>query len=729
MKISILNSNFTSLTCAVAYRVYRFIPSDIDSEKVATYFDDIKEGYEASTVKYYGSNESVIEGLSLLEYNFSQLVEKSKFNDNFHPSFLTNESKELVGRELGGIEQINKVLVPTRVDWETGEEEISKFDYFSSIALYTTLEQYLYFIGMLPGEWKLELYENPIIENLEGTGKFYDSEFLKLAGKEHTEPAIIIYLGAFSGTRIEMGGATVSYRYLPKSMYFHTDNGDPFTDSYYGPPATDTITLAEYKTLFEEVHDPKIVYLLFSPEEISEELRIFATVSKTDKNLNRNMPEDYLRNDEFWATRESLAVTKESSGLLLDRRSGTLLGTGFTKNHPILDRKLGRIEAEGDKWCRYRVYHLAERAIYDGNTWISLAEGNLGNNPKLSPAWGIYDPERDRLARISIGWDAYYSNQILPKGVIRVRGPYTFDYEPGPFYELSEETPITDGTIAFPSDLYVLNREAQTCTVNRWSWNDGEDHGPEITGKIKFKFVRKTVTLKWIALPEKGNAISYSGWINTQTAPGLSIARLETIPDDGTNPRFINVTEIDSDGYQTYPMGYGLKVTINTSISSGNNTNEIVGILISGERLPVERLDNNSFRINIPGSLLVEEDGGYISLGVMYNTISHFILTDLSECTDTLVFERTGISNLRNYENFKLRFYSVTEGWDQISDITRNFTITTYRVDSDGEIVVDPDGNPITKEGFLSMDIETNIFTYLLNQVTENYKIVFKRLT
>ena len=34
MKINILNSNFTSLSCAVAYKIYKFIPSQNDSEKI-----------------------------------------------------------------------------------------------------------------------------------------------------------------------------------------------------------------------------------------------------------------------------------------------------------------------------------------------------------------------------------------------------------------------------------------------------------------------------------------------------------------------------------------------------------------------------------------------------------------------------------------------------------------------------------------------------------------------
>ena len=701
MKINILNSNFTSLSCAVAYKIYKFIPSQNDSEKIQESFDLIKGGFESSSVKYYGSNDTVLSGQTLTEYNFSQLVEKSKFNDTFLPILLTKNSKELVGRKLGDIEKINKVLFPTLSD----KIEDKSFGYFGSTSLYTTLEQILYFIDLLPGEWKLELYENPISENLQGSGKFYDSEFLTLASVDHVDPAVIIYLGVTSGARIKFPGTVESYKALPRTLYFHEENGDPFTDSNYGQ-YTESIDLVNYKSLFDEVHNNKLIYILFSPRELEEELRIFASISQEDKNLNRNMNKYYLRNDEFFSTREKPDFIGNINGYLFDKRSRTLLGK---KNNfsPILDRKRRDIYNNENLWCKYKEYSIGEKVIYGNNTWVSLANNNLGNNPKSSNGWSIYSPEKDKMLKIKVTLDPGYSNSISPTGVIRVKSDILqkFYYNLGEYYEFSDY-PLGDGSTFYEIDcagisgpLFQINTGSNTINVIGYQWEDlgGIAHGPAITGKLVFYLSRKLISVRIRAIMTDGSILDFADWGNID----LKLDKIECIPDnEEESVRYVQSDSISSVGDFLFPMAYNmfLRPTID------NRLYKISGLQIAGKSL--------SPNTNIPGEYFTEST----VLDVFIDRSTYEIFINTEECFDRFIFEDIHYV-VSGGDDFKLRFYSPTNEWTQLSDFNEDYRIITYSVDT-GQSAV----------GNLTLDMRSRIFTYTINNIGENYKVIFEKL-
>lgn len=707
MKINVLNSNFTSLSCAVAYRTYRFIPSVSDRDKVIENFDFIKRGYEASNIKYHGTNDTILDGKTLLEYNFSQLVEKSKFNNTYLPSLLDPRSKDLVGKELGSIERINEVLFPT-----ISYDDVDSFGYYGSMSL-TTLDQTLYFISLLSGEWKLELYENTISENLPGTGKFYDSEFLTLAGVEHVDPAIIIYLGATSGTTIRFPGSVESYKYMPRSLYFHEENGDPFTDSYYGSVSGEIIDLVDYRNLFDEVHGNKLVYILFSPKELEEELRIFASVSQYDKNINRNMNKYYLRNDEFWSTRDFGVPIKEVGNFIFDRRSDTLLGQSDSNKvvSPILKRKLRNIELEGDTWCKYREYGLGEKVSYKGNTWISLVSGNLGNSPKASNCWSPVDLSRDSMTRISIISDSSYSNSVSPNGVVRVKDGFDqkFILSIGKYYELDKAFPIGDGKSFYEvsslnplsGPLFNYNESNNSINITGYSWKDstGEICGPGVTGKLVFYFNRRSVMFRFTATTEEGQVLNYQDWDKIN----LSIEQITAIPDNSIEElKYLPTSSISTSGDLLFPMAYGmgLKFLIR------NNLYSVSGVQIVNESRTIPNAGNNE--LSIPG----QEDSTV--LNILINRKVYTITLNTAECLDRFIFENVKYE-VYGGDDLVIRFYSPTDEWTLLSDFYEDYRIIS--TSESGEI----DGN-------LSLDMKTKIFTYTIPNVGMDYNITFEKL-
>lgn len=406
MKVNIINSELLhNIKTIVLYSFKKFIPTD--KSKL------IRENHLAEKVLYLG-NENQLSSRDDIEYGFDFQIDKQKYNDNSKISFLTNESKDLIGLNTEDIVIIEKSAFPTN----TKIDEVENYSYFGTCTINNSK---VIVLDLQEKIYKIEFYEDIILSN-NTSGKFIDYE---TGMSELAQPSFIITLGPEKN--IES---------LADDNYYENDK----------PSETITIPILELRKLKEEVDCKKYLIISF-PESKKDNIKVnlaYDSWLRDDKNPLRNLNKFLLRNDEFFSSLNNINPIKQVSTYLLDSNTGTILSnTKITNQCPILNRKISK-QQSGDSevnWESTVKYDLGALVYFNNKLYESLEKNNIGNVPSLSSKWEEENKLSDFFtSRLSIDGEPGYLCRIKPSETMILRPDIDFvefNIIDGPGYEFN----------------------------------------------------------------------------------------------------------------------------------------------------------------------------------------------------------------------------------------------------------------------------------------------------
>ena len=512
MKIEKRNDSFSKVGTVVFYKSdesgFKFLPDEL--WQVPEQFRNPK----ASMVKYHGSNSN-FPTLDFAEYDFSYFPQKDKFNNTLLLSELDKVSSEIIGRDISDTSKAEKILFPTLV---TGEVDPSDYMYFGSVPM--SNEKDLYFFECPEDYYEIEIYEDILDTNISGSNGFTRYKYLELAGQTEgaTEPGVIITLGPDH-----------SLYNNPTDFYYENDPMRPRMTR-----AGNTLPALEYSSLCDELFSSKVVCFVFSPDSDVLEFNLSYKAFENNQNPLRNKHKIDLRNDEF--------LSMSSKGIFniddewVDYKSGVLLGNTNLSSSlcPIKNYKLKKLKRLQDQYYSpYRNYCkgeittykvLNQDGIYISYEVESLVDGNIGNDPLLSPAWILTSKFLDfktNIIYISQNPSAG-GNSISPGTQVTVNSTsnirfnifdglgYSFDGSVSIIDDSGNVQDLSQGVDYTYKLVDTSNKYLKTVQIDSWD-NYINPESSKHTNNLVFNFVERPSVLK-IRARKDGNILKYSDW-------------------------------------------------------------------------------------------------------------------------------------------------------------------------------------------------------------------------
>ena len=518
MIVSRLSDNFSEIGTVVFYRRHKFFPQN---------FRDITDGrgvFKSDLIKYHGSDKN-FPSLDFAEYNFSYFPDKYKFNNSLFLSELDYESAEIIGRDIKDTSKVGDVLFPTLVEEETN----NPYNYFGSLIVGGRL---LYFFECPEEYATIEIYESILSSNIIGGSEFIEYEYLRLSGEDMSNivsPAAIINLGP---SNIVFNN--------PTELYYPNDPMKSRANRKDENGEIKEYSTLEYSRLYDEITSKKVISFFLSPNSDTLEFNVSYSAWEYSSNPLRNKWKYDLRNDEFFSILDNPNNLDKKGDIVIDNRSGTILGNSSIPNSlcPIRENKLSKLSRyQSNYYSPYRKYYKGENTIYNvpqengifkSYVFESLVNGNIGNDPLLSPAWILRDRFLDFLTNIIyISTNPEETGSVIDPGTqITVRGTSVVDFSisEGVGYKFSGVSIINkdnDTIDLIENENYTYTLEDTDTeylkTVRIDSWGSYIDPGdinnpnPMYTSNLVFNFIPSPSILK-ITVNKDNNIYSYSDW-------------------------------------------------------------------------------------------------------------------------------------------------------------------------------------------------------------------------
>lgn len=523
MKIDKRISSFSGIGTVVFYKSgdngFKYLPDELRQIP-----PEFRDNYKASLVMYHGSTSN-FPGIDFAEYDFSYFPEKYRFNNTLLISELDNESGTLVGRDIEDTDKIGKILFPTLVDEETD----NPYKYFGSLLVGGRM---MYFFECLEDYYEIEIYENILDSNMESGDEFVNYRYLELSGQTSgaIEPAIIITLGP---------GRDVYNN--PTSFYYEDDpmkSRIKRTEIEY--------TALEYSKLCDEIFGRKVICFFLSPNDDVQDFNLAFSAFQNNINPLRNKWKYDLRNDEFYDLLRDNPGFLDNGTAWIDKKSGAILGNSTIDSSlcPIKKNKLERLQkTQQNYYSPYRRYSKGENTIYkvllpNGSyvvyTLESLCDGNIGNDPLLSPEWILRDKFLDFMTDIIyISQNPMSSESTIEPGTqitVHPDSVIRFSISDGLGYSFSGMSIIdaSGNTIDLTElDDYTYDLEDTETEYNKTvtisSWGSYIDPTSErYTNQLVFNFEPVSTVIKILA-SKSGTIYHYNEWASAFSESEFSL--------------------------------------------------------------------------------------------------------------------------------------------------------------------------------------------------------------
>ena len=340
-------------------------------------------------------NENKLVNTDLIEYGFSALIEKIKYNNNRLLDFFDNTVFDLFNqnpKELSKLE--DNYIFPTISNQEDNNIPLLNYFYIATVQ-------------------KKSLIVFDVPENID---KVY------IYGKLDSQvPDITLEFGPVIENPLTYEEAVQSDEVTSKKTIFMT------------------LSLSESDPTYNSINATYYIW-------------------KNSNNSNRNKNKYSLRNDEYFGTRFSASIlSKNSDKYIVDRSTGTLLystaSEDLVEETPILNLK--KLQWEGNKTYNpkisYNIGDIVEFGRYKNDLeeikpyrYISLSNNNINNTPCFSSKWILEEKFSDYLmTKINIITYPEDSASITPEGSININKDsdslnFQIDYKPG--YKLDTES-------------------------------------------------------------------------------------------------------------------------------------------------------------------------------------------------------------------------------------------------------------------------------------------------
>lgn len=435
----------TRIRSAVFYKRYQ-VPEKLfdknETEEGVEYIPSplLRKPYKVSVL-----SRSINSDLSsFLEYDFKYKVDKGILSSFTFNNMIDDYTNDMILLDKDGEVSQDQIsmMIPERslIMQETSDLVTRGYDYFNFISLGSYSEMFLDIEGD-----QLSKDENGNIETIRisdgiingveefstiwkkiyGPSKieFYDEVITDVSNFKHEYIEELYTEGDRKPVLIVEFGPEVSYEredYQYKSQMPEDEV----------PPHERTDYLME----LEEFSNRKFLYITISSDEDEDKINLSLKFHLKESNPHRNQKDFVLRNDDWRSISEDESVTESLTNeinnqtLIFDKRSNTLLGSmnldrsKFIILKDKIDRastttlvEYGRIKGGDDivrvtdenrdnietivetqnlkDYKRFLVYNYGDRVLYNGVDYQSIMNGNLGENPVISPFWIEYSPD------------------------------------------------------------------------------------------------------------------------------------------------------------------------------------------------------------------------------------------------------------------------------------------------------------------------------------------------
>lgn len=677
MKVIVNNSSLLSNIQTIAlYKLIKYVPAEENMNELE------RNNHVADKVLYLSSNDR-FSGYDDIEYDFSFLIEKHKYNDNQKLENLDPISKVILGKELEDLVLAEKMIVPSNTIPDEGITD--KISYFSSSIVSNNK---FIILNIEKDIYKIELYEG-VIDSNNSEGDFIDYD----TGEATKKPISTIILGLEKKDN------------LNESVKYESDKSN-FNKTLWEE------NKVEYMKLLDEIRGNKFICISLS-EEGSDNLKVnlaYDSWLKDSKNPLRNLNKYLLRNDDFYFILNNTNPVKEVGNYLIDSNTGTVLSNTLTPielsgKTSILEMKRKRILEDSLVWNNSVNYSQGDIVECNGVRYESLKKNNIDNFPPLSSAWEVESELTSYFTtRITVRAEEGYGCSIFPSGIITILPTVDFVEfsivdEPG--YEIDKNEIdiypiITDKKGNKRSKFYLKTTNEAGETTGDYSYFKSQDKGhiiifedPESLEYLRnitsmyFKHTKPTFQLVFSIIDESETHIPWSSFIKDVT---LEITRdSEVIGED----------EI---------INNSIPVTVGQKISIGMEENSKYAFL------------GDTIKINIQPDTENDATGKiYQTLQVISKTIKITVggdaMGDFTIENTELMTEYNGSAVVRFYPNEEI------VGFDE-----NNYILSINGVDYS----LTPPLKKSKNTTDLSYEITDNIYTLSCSSIKENLEINLK---
>lgn len=439
-------------------------------------------------VLYLGSNIDITRQ-EFAEYDFTNFINKFKYNGDKLIDFADQELTDLAGTVAERLDVLNSLVFPTNSP-DSGAVKKDKF--FGSLNIKGT-DTTLYLLYADEGVKSIELFEN-----LDATVDKFDLNLIDSEDLNYstTLPCLVLELGPEEG-----------------KIY------------------SDTKELAK---LEDEVRCSKVIWLTTSFDSASTSYNLSYGIWLSESNSQRNKNKYSIRNDEYLSTVNHMNSVEElSSGLFVDGATGVILGTDCVEtsniSHPLLT--LVNSHSSKNTFSINVSYSKGEEVLFNNTTYTSLVDNNLGNIPSLSTQWVSNASEKFLTTRIDILTDPLNTAVITPSklsinntadsgpaqvSILPVAGyEVDFDFETRTGQCISNgydytTAPNTLSRIDDPTNIYVKTflLGLGTDTVAWSNFIKSE------SGKVIIKMKKKNTDFRILLKDVQGNQYFYNQWVS-----------------------------------------------------------------------------------------------------------------------------------------------------------------------------------------------------------------------
>lgn len=483
MNISVNPNGFSELNTVVIYTVPTdgsgiiqpfYVPLEVDCiglgrEEKIKYL----QNFISNSVLWRGSRDGM--GMAdWLEYDLRYDIHKRDYASTLIPNLYSPSLKSIMSAP--GVLEVGDSLVPSVSETQGSNDSPH---WFASAGINDKT------VMVIPGDkfvWKLEFYEESGIESnhsvSEVSSPWISSSALVAFGLEDkitVSPAVTIMLGP---DPLDV--------YNPTSYYLDLDSRRDKT-------ARETLTnMRDWGKLMEEITAEKAIIIGISQNSTTPDVNLSYKSWGLSPNPNRWMNKSFLRNDSFYALRNSLRVIEEkenSPETIIDSRSGIILGTkNIPKTNTIfLFNRMEKTESmitRKNLYTPYRSYNIGDQVEYGGEIWESVTDQNLGNPPSISPQWTLSSEIEDIFtSRILIGVDDIKGGSVVPGGYITIDNPgetKIFEVVENLGYKLNPTQPAFTGEGDYVRDFNISEDIEGSRLVKKikiWNWEKAVDSG------------------------------------------------------------------------------------------------------------------------------------------------------------------------------------------------------------------------------------------------------------
>lgn len=298
---------------------------------------------------------------TFMEYSFKYKIDKGYYSDFNKLKMISKSTVDL----MSDSKEIN---VPSDLLlYQLGEE--AKYNY-SLFEVFTSGELTNLLLDLDPKIQKIEFYEDFLDYPVDEDGYIHSVTEYSLTNPDPlvAKPIMIVEFGP-----------EISYE---AEDYYNTGEMD------VKPSEWSDEDEHNYQLALDEYYNRKFLFITIAADS-STEINLSLHAHQSEDIQHRNQDKYVISNKDMRSIMNDHGTTiTESNGLVLDNRSNTVLGTtSIDEKDLILLNSMKSVRSSDESYKPYVMYNYGDEVTYHGKKYRSGINGNIAENPSISPFW------------------------------------------------------------------------------------------------------------------------------------------------------------------------------------------------------------------------------------------------------------------------------------------------------------------------------------------------------